>query len=437
MSEHSQKMPKTTLFLGLCVLLASSSFAEWKQFRGPTNDGIYPAPADGGKHGFVTEWSEDKNVIWKTPVPGRAWSTPVVVDDEVWLSNATEDGSEMSAICLDRKTGKKIHEFVLFKNDDPEALSNKVNGYGSCSPTIDEERVYFHFGSYGTAALDRKTAKVIWQRRDLPCRHFRGPGSSVVLYKETLILTMDGIDVQYLTALDRKTGKTVWRTDRTTDYGDVEANGKIRGDGDFRKAYTTPNFVKVGDVTQLVSCGAKACYGYNANTGKELWKVTYKGFSNAPTPAFVGNELAIINTGLGKARVQAVRLDGRMEGDITKSHVEWDIFKRMPARSSPLVVDGKIYLLSESGILSLVDAKTGEIEKFVSLKGGFSSSGIYADGLLYFPSEEGKVVVVKPGPDLEVVSTNELDDGFMASPALAGSSIFLRSKSHLYCIGRP
>jgi outer membrane protein assembly factor BamB len=385
----------------------------------------------------VTEWREDKNVLWKTPVPGRAWSTPVVIDDEVWLSNATEDGSEMSAICLDRKTGKKIHELLLFKNDAPEALSNSVNGYGSCSPTIDGERVYFHFGSYGTAALDRKTAKVIWERRDLPCRHFRGPGSSVVLYKETLILTMDGIDVQYLAALNRKTGKTIWRTDRTTDYGDVEANGKIRGDGDFRKAYTTPNFVTVGGVTQLVSCGAKACYGYNADTGKELWKVTYKGFSNAPTPAFVGNELAIINTGLGKARVQAIRLDGKMEGDITKSHVEWDTFKRMPARSSPLVVNGKLYLLSESGILSLVDAKTGEIEKFVSLKGGFSSSGVYADGLLYFPSEEGKIVVVKPGPDLEVVATNELDDGFMASPALAGSSIFLRSKSHVYCIGRP
>lgn len=425
------------MFLSLCALLVSSSFGEWKQFRGPTNDGIYPSLPGGGKHGFVTEWREDKNVLWKTPVPGRAWSTPVVIDDEVWLSNATEDGSEMSAICLDRKTGKKIHELLLFKNDAPEALSNSVNGYGSCSPTIDGERVYFHFGSYGTAALDRKTAKVIWERRDLPCRHFRGPGSSVVLYKETLILTMDGIDVQYLAALNRKTGKTIWRTDRTTDYGDVEANGKIRGDGDFRKAYTTPNFVTVGGVTQLVSCGAKACYGYNADTGKELWKVIYKGFSNAPTPAFVGNELAIINTGLGKARVQAIRLDGKMEGDITKSHVEWDIFKRMPARSSPLVVNGKLYLLSESGILSLVDAKTGEIEKFVSLKGGFSSSGVYADGLLYFPSEEGKIVVVKPGPDLEVVATNELDDGFMASPALAGSSIFLRSKSHVYCIGRP
>ena len=184
-----------------------------------------------------------------------------------------------------------------------------------------------------------------------------------------------------------------------------------------------------------MSCGAKACFGYDADTGKELWTVTYKGFSNAPTPIFIGNEMAILNTGLGKAHVLGLRLDEKMTGDITKSHVEWDIFKRMPGRSSPVAVDEKIYLVSESGILSRVDAKTGEIEKFKSLKGSFSSSGVLADGLLYFPSEEGKIVVVKPGAELEIVATNELDDGFMASPALAGDAIFLRSKSHVYCIG--
>ncbi|MGJ8695449.1 MAG: PQQ-binding-like beta-propeller repeat protein [Verrucomicrobiaceae bacterium] len=410
--------------------------AEWRQFRGPTGDGIYPEREDGALHGFPVEWSEEKNVVWKTPVEGRAWSTPVVMDNEVWVSNATEDGKKMFAVCLDKTSGKKVHDLLLFENASPEELSNRVNGYGSCSPTIDGERVYFHFGSYGTAALDRKSGEKIWERRDLPCRHFRGPASSVVLHKETLILTMDGIDVQYLAALDRKTGKTVWRTDRTTDFGDVEAGGKIRGDGDFRKSYTTPNFVVVGGVTQLVSAGAKACFGYEADTGKELWKVTYNGFSNGASPVFVGNEMAIINTGLGKAHVLGVRLDGEMKGDVTKSHVEWDIFKRMPGRTSPVVVDGKVYLTSEEGILSRVDAMTGEIEKFVSLKGHFSGSGVYADGHLYFPSEQGKVVVVKPDEELTIVASNELDDGFMASPALDGDSIYLRSKSHVYRISK-
>ena len=277
---------------------------------------------------------------------------------------------------------------------------------------------------------------MIWERKDLPCQHFRGPGSSVVLYKDTLILSMDGVDVQYLVALNKKTGKTVWKTDRTTDFGDVEEGGKIRGDGDFRKAYTTPNFVTVNGVDQLVSPGAKACYGYNADTGKELWKLTYNGFSNAATPAFIGNEMAIINTGFGKAHLLGVRLDGKLKGDVTKSHIEWDIFKRMPNRSSPVIVDGKIYVTSETGILSRIDAKSGEIEKFVSLKAKFSGSGVYADGHLYFPSEEGKVVVVKPGPELEIVASNEFEDGFMASPALDGSSLYLRSKSHVYRVGK-
>jgi len=421
----------------LLLILATLTIpllADWLQFRGPTGDGIYPARPDGKPHGFPTEWSETKNVVWKTPVTGRAWSTPVVMGDQIWVTNATPDGKKMFAVCLDKATGKIIHDLLLFENADPEPLSNKVNGYGSCSPALDADHVYIHFGSYGTAALDRKTGKKVWERRDLPCQHFRGPASSVALYQDTVILTMDGVDVQYLVALDRETGKNVWRTPRTTDFGDIEADGKIRGDGDFRKAYTTPNFVTVGGKVQLVSSGAKATYGYEADTGKELWKITYKGFSNSASPVFVGNEMAIINTGLGKAHVLGLRLDDKLTGDVTASHIEWDIFKRMPARSSPVVVGKKVYLINESGILSRVDAATGKIESFLALKDHFSASGIYADGHLYFASEEGRTFVVKPGPEMKVIATNQLADGFMASPALDGKAIYLRTKSHVYRI---
>lgn len=420
------------------ILLTSTHplLAEWPQFRGPTNDGIYPERADGKRHGFPTEWNETKNVVWKTPVEGRAWSTPVIMDNQVWLSNATPDGKKMWAVCLDVATGKKLHDILLFENPEPEALSNKVNGYGSCSPAIDEDHAYLHFGSYGTAALERKTGKVVWQRRDLPCQHFRGPGSSLVLHQNTVILTMDGIDVQYLIALDRETGKTVWKTDRTTDFGDVEAGGKIRGDGDFRKAYSTPNFVTINGVTQLVSCGAKACFGYEADTGEELWRITYKGFSNAASPVFIGNQQAIINTGFGKAHLLGVTLDGAMKGDVTKSHVNWDIFKRIPTRSSPLIVDGKIYVTSDEGVLSRIDPTTGKTEGRLTIKGHYSASGVYADGHLYYLTEEGKAFVVKPGHEMKIISTNELDDGFMASPSLAGDSLFLRTKSHLYRIAQ-
>jgi outer membrane protein assembly factor BamB len=408
--------------------------AQWPAFRGPNNDGILPPLENGKARGLPVEWSETKNIVWKTPVPRRAWSTPVIMDDQVWLTNATPDGRKMYAVCLDKATGKEIHNLLLFENDDPEPLGNKINGYGSCSPAIDADFVYLHFGSYGTAALDRKSGKTVWQRRDLPCRHFRGPASSVVLHKNLVILSMDGIDHQYLVALDRKTGKTVWKTDRTTDFGDVEPDGTLRGKGDFRKAYTTPNFITLNGIRQLVSPGAKACYGYDADTGKELWKITYKGYSNAAAPVFVGNNLALINTGLGKPHLLGLQLDDKLTGDVTKTHIKWDIFKRIPARCSPVVIDRYSYFTSESGILSRLNCDTGEIEKYLALKTNFSASATLADGHLYFADEKGKTFVVQPGPELEIVATNQLDDGCMASPAFDGKALYLRTRTHLYRI---
>ena len=429
-------MLKRWMALGIGMAGISQSLADWPQFRGPSGDGNYPPREDGKPHGLPLEWSETKNVVWKTPVTGKAWSTPVVMGDQVWVTNATEDGTKMFAVCLDQASGRKIHDLLVFENPAPEALGNAVNCYGSCSPAIDAERVYVHFGSYGTAALDRKTGGVVWQRRDLPCRHFRGPGSSVALHRDTLILTMDGIDVQYLVALDRKTGETKWKTERTTDFGDVEAGGIIRGDGDFRKAYTTPGFVTVGGRTQLVSPGAKACYGYDAGTGEELWKITYDGYSNAASPVFLDDKMAIINTGFGKAHLVGVRLDDGLKGDVTRSHVEWDVFKRIPTLSSPVVVDGKIYVTSELGVLSRIDAASGKIEGSIPLNGHYSASGVHADGHLYFLSEEGEAKVVRPGAEMKVVASNPLDDGFMASPAVDGDSLYLRTKSHVYRIGQ-
>ncbi|MCH7227734.1 PQQ-binding-like beta-propeller repeat protein [Haloferula sp. A504] len=425
------------LVVGMLLSVACPVLGNWPQFRGPSGDGIYPPREDGKPHGFPVEWSEQKHVAWKTPVPGRAWSTPVVMGDQVWLTNATEDGRKMYAVCLDKESGRKLHDLLLFENADPEPLSNAVNGYGSCSPAIDEERVYIHFGSYGTAALDRETGEVAWQRRDLPCRHFRGPGSSVVLYQDTIILTMDGIDVQYVVALDRETGKTVWKTDRSADFGDVESDGTIRGGGDFRKAYSTPGLVEVGGKVQLVSMGAKAAYGYDAATGEERWKVTHDGYSAAATPVFIGHRMAVLNTGFGKAHLLGVRLEPGMKGDVTRSHVEWDVIKRIPKLSSPTVVEGRIYVASELGVLSRIDPATGGIEDAIPLRAKFTASGAYADGHLYFLGEEGEGIVVQPGEEMKVVARNSLDDGFMASPAFDGDSLYLRTRSHVYRIQAP
>lgn len=412
----------------LLLFMAPSLPAEnWADFRGPTADGVVA----GAPRGLPTEWDAERNVVWKTEVKGVAWSSPVVFNDQVWVTNATEDGLKMSAVCLDRDSGKILHDLLLFENETVEPLGNAINGYGSPSPVIDEERVYIHFGSYGTAAISTKTGKEIWRRTDLPCRHFRGPGSSPMLYGDLLILTMDGIDVQYITALDGKTGKTVWKTDRSTKWDDIEPGGKIRGDGDFRKAYTTPTVTKVGDKDVLISPGAKSCFAYEPKTGKELWHFTYKGFSNASRTVVAGGH-AFVNTGYGKPHLIAIKLDPKASGDITESHTSWNVIKRVPKRSSPIIVGKQLYMTTDEGILSCLDIATGDEIWSDRLKGHFSSSPIFADGKLYFFSQMGDCFVIKPGDSFELVATNRIDEtGFMASPAVAGKAIFARSKTHV------
>ncbi len=400
----------------------------WPDFRGLSKDGIVRS-----NPGLPLKWSEEQNIAWKTAIAGRAWSSPVIAEGKLWLSNATKDGKEMSAICLNSKSGKILHEIQLFTNTVVEPLGNSINGYGSPSPVIENGRVYIHFGSYGTAAIDTANGNVLWKRSDLPCRHFRGPGSSPVLFGNLLILTMDGIDVQYLVALDSASGKTVWKTNRSTKWTDIEPGGKIRGNGDLRKAYTTPTFTKVGTETIMISPGAKACFAYNPTNGKELWHITYAGYSNASRTVIAG-ENAIINTGYGKPHLVSLKLDPRARGDITKSHIVWDIFKRVPKRSSPIISGKYLYMTTDEGILSCIDLSSGKAIWSDRLRGHFSASPILANGRIYFFSEMGDCYVIKPGTSFQLLASNKLDDGFMASPAVTGKAIYARSKSHVYRI---
>ncbi len=420
----------------LCLASAgvfAAEVAKWTDFRGPRGDGHVLAPGP-----LPTKWSETENVAWKTPVPGRAWSTPVVWDNEIWITNATDDGKVMSALCLNRKTGDIEFDKVLFENEKVEPLGNDVNGYGSCSPTIDEKNVYIHFGSYGTAALDRETRKVLWSRTDLPCRHYRGPASSPVLYKDLLILTMDGIDHQYLIALDKQTGDKVWKTDRSTKWDDIRPDGTIHADGDFRKAYNTPLFVEVDGKMQMISSGAKSTFAYDPATGREIWKVRHKEHSSSSRPVpWKGH--VYINTGYGKPQILQVRLDPKAKGDITDSHVGWSVFKRTPKRSSTIIVDGLLYMTTDEGIFSCLEADSGEVVYSERLRGHFSGSPIYAGGHLYFCSEFGDCYLVKPGREFKIVASNKLGKdkygpGMMASPVAVENELILRTKDAVYCI---
>ncbi|MCH5376247.1 MAG: PQQ-binding-like beta-propeller repeat protein, partial [Planctomycetes bacterium] len=266
---------RVVLGCGILVILfmIAPAWADWPQFRGPTGDGLATTPGSDKKIGLPTHWSETENVTWKTPIPYVGWSTPVVMGGQIWLTTATEEGHDFFAICVDAQSGKIRFNERIFHADNPEPLGNPLNGYASPSPVIEPGRVYVHFGSYGTACLDTSTFKVLWKRDDLPCRHYRGPGSSVILFENLLILTMDGVDVQYLVALDKTTGQTVWKTDRTADWNDLDDEGKPRDEGDLRKAYSTPLIVEADGKKQMLSVGAKALYGYDPATGHELWKV--------------------------------------------------------------------------------------------------------------------------------------------------------------------
>ncbi|HLH54261.1 MAG TPA: PQQ-binding-like beta-propeller repeat protein [Verrucomicrobiae bacterium] len=419
------------LFISAFTGSALAAGSDWPEFRGPTEDGHVPATGNGSQAGIPLNWSETNNVVWKTAIPDRGWSTPVVMNGQVWLTTASVDGHDFFAICVDAESGKIKFNEKLFHCDHPEPLGNNVNAYATPSPVIEPGRVYVHFGSYGTACLDTETGKVIWQRDDLRCRHYRGPSSSPVLFRDLLILTFDGADLQYLAALDKKTGKTVWKTDRSAEWNDADVPGQVARDGDLRKAHSTPLIVQFEGQTQLLSTGAKAAYAYDPVTGKELWKVHFPAWSAAPRPVYE-NGTGFFVTGHGQTELLAVRLGG--QGDVTDSHVSWKFDSVVPRTASPILIDGLLYMVSDDGAVTCLEENTGKQVWRSRIGGTYAASPIYADGRIYFFSQQGKTTVVKPGRSFEALATNSLSTGFMASPAVSGHALFLRTKTDLYRI---
>ena len=401
--------------------------ANWPDFRGPTFDGRAPATSTG----LPLQWSETNNVAWKTAIPHKGWSTPVTLGKQLWLTTASEDGRDYFALCVDADSGKILFNERLFHTDVPEPLGNKLNSYASPSPVIEAGRVYVHFGSYGTACLDTSSFKVIWKRDDLPCKHFRGPGSSPALFNDLLILTMDGIDLQYIVALDKKSGKTVWKTDRTANWNDIEADGQPRGGGDFRKAYSTPLIVDFKGTKQMITVGSKAAYAHDPQSGRELWKLDHVGFSPAARPVSDGTNV-FISTGNGKAEMIAVRLGGK--GTLTEADILWRNSRGTPRMPSPVLVGELLFLLSDGGIATCLETATGKELWQERLGGECAASMLSVGDRLYCFSQDGKATVLKAARTFEIVAVSRLDSGFMASPAVLGNALILRTKTHLYRI---
>jgi outer membrane protein assembly factor BamB len=372
--------------------------------------------------GLPATWSEKEHIKWKTPLHDKGWSSPVVWGDQIWVTAAPEDGKASYAICVDKNSGKILHDIKLWDNEKPSPLGNALNGYASCTPVIEEGRVYVHFGSYGTACVDTKSGKVLWQRRDLPCEHFRGPGSSPILFENLLIFHMDGFDFHYVVALDKSSGATVWKTDRNIQYG--------TDNGDLMKGFYTPLVIEAAGKTQLISPSSKACMSYDPRTGREYWRIRYTSHSGAAMPLF-GHGLVYINTGFGAADLMAVRPDG--EGDVTATHVVWVAKKSIGSKPSQVLVGDLIFNVDDNpGVASCIDAKTGQELWSRRLSGEYSASPLYADGKIYYLGQDGTATVVKADREYVELAKNNLDDGFMASPAVTGKALILRTKSALY-----
>ncbi len=406
-------------------IVAADQADSWRQFRGDRGDGLAIGQS------LPTEWSEQKNVRWKTPVHGRGWSSPVVADGEIWLTTATEDGLKMYVMCFDLQDGSIKHDQLVFENTRVQPDFHVTNTYASPTPVLEGDRVYVHFGAYGTACLRREDCSVIWQRRDLPCNHYRGPGSSPIIYQHLLIFHMDGFDFQYAVALNKETGETVWKKTRDVEYG--------TDNGDLFKAFSTPLVISVNGRDQLVSPASMSCVVLNPLTGEEFWRVGYEEHSTTVRPLFDGEKL-FLGTGFPRSKMMCVRVSGQPEllrGDVTETHVEWIQKQNIGSKPSPILVGNRLFEVTDNGILERIDTRTGEIVWNKRLEGNFSAS-LVANGeqfLAFNHQGQGYVFTVEDEPQL--LGENTLDAGCNASPAIVDNSLIVRTTTHLYRLQQP
>lgn len=387
----------------------------WPQFRGPTGQGH----ADGAE--LPTVWSETENVTWKTPLVGRGHSSPVIWGEQIWLTTDSGDGSQLGAVCVHRDTGRVLYDVQVFAPDDALDI-HADNNFASPTPCIEAGRLYVHYGRYGTACISTSSGEVLWRNADLVIEHQGGPGSSPVLFEDLLIVNCDGADHQYCVALEKATGTIRWMRERSAPQ---------RENPIYKRAFSTPLIVRQDGVPVLVSVGADQAHAYAPATGEELWHVRYVGFSNVPAPVADAERVYLIS-GFYGPEVMAVRLGG--DGNISSTHVDWRYKGAVSETPSPLLVGGRLFLISNTGIASAIDVESGERVWLKRLGGDFSASPI-TDGLhVYFCSQTGTTHVVSLDEKPQVVGTCEIDGDLWASPAISGNALFLRSTQALYRI---
>jgi len=395
---------------------------DWLQFRGSTGQGHSTAT------NVPIEWSDTRNVAWKREVPGAGWSSPVVGKGRVYLTSAVPvEGSSagdqsLVALCLDADTGRGIWSEPIFLQDGATAPSiHQKNGHASATPLIEDERLYVHFGHQGTACLDL-TGKIVWRNRDIKFDPGWGNGGSPIVVGGALIFSCDGRTEQFVIALDKKTGKVLWKTDRP----------KVENPRQY--SFCTPLLIDVEGRPQVVFPATDVVVAYEPQTGREIWRVRYVGDSIVPRPVF-GHGLVFVTTDYHSATLIAIRPDGK--GDVTDTHVAWTIRRGVPGTPSLLLVDSELYMISDEGIASCLDAKTGRQHWQKRIGGNYSASPVYAEGRIYLQDEEGTGVVLAAGLTFEQLARNSIGSRTLASYAIGQGALFIRSEKHLYRIASP
>jgi outer membrane protein assembly factor BamB len=436
--------PLQATFLAI-LLAAPLAAAPWPQFRGPAGDGISTA------EDVPVAFSESEGVKWKTELPGRGWSSPVFDGATLWMTTAVEvfpdeeerlrllreagedektfkarqlaTRIELGVVGVDYETGAVVASVDLDAIDQPQTI-HALNSFASPTPVLEGSALYCHFGAFGTFAVDTTAKKILWRTR-IDLEHGVGPGSSPVIHDGKLVLVCDGVDRQFVTALDLGDGKPVWITERPEMRTPT---------GDQKKSYNTPLAIRdKRGREQLVCMGAQWLVSYDPANGEEIWRLDHgDGFSVVPRPVYhEGAGLLFVCTGYGKPDLLAIRPDG--DGDITGSDkVAWKESRRIATRPSPILVGDEIYVLADGGVASCLDVRTGTLHWTERIDGNYSASPLFADGHLYFASQEGLVTVLKPARTFEVVARNQLDGTIMASPLALDGSLVIRSGEALY-----
>lgn len=408
----------------LAFLSVLTSAQDWTKFRGPTGDGHVTVKS------IPLKWSDTENVKWKVSVPGKGWSSPVISKGKIYLTSAVAEGDnqdaadvsrELRVICYDSSNGKEIWDTKVFEQKPLKRPIHHKNSHASPTPIIEGGKVYVHFGHMGSACLDLK-GKILWKNNELKYDPIHGNGGTPIIVDNLFFYSADASTNPFVVALDKNTGKVLWK--------------KLRSEtAQSRKfSFSTPTLISMGGSSQIISPASGAVFSYDSKTGEELWSVDYGGWSVIPKPGVYKN-MIYVGTGYERAHILGIRVDEKSKGNVTESHVEWEITKRAPNTPSFMVVDDLLYFISDGGIATCVEPLTGEIIWQERTAGPISASPVHFNGMIYFLDEQGKTTVIKAGRKFEIIAENKIKERTLASFGISEGAIYIRSEKSLFRIG--